>query len=221
MFSNNNNNNNKTKKKDDDASSNKGSNKDVPAEIASKVSDALKRGSPLYHTTLSALQWQRDSYLMSPEYADKRKTAREVRPNVLFLPRINVNVKHHDPNNKASFGTLQLVHLGSWFIPSPAVKAALKPIVLSQLQPVGGSLYEPALRGIIGLIDSQQSNMDALVKDSICDMLEQGRLRHLVMTSTKGYIADRNYNRNYNYNNPKQQQQEGRTATREQQPSSK
>ena len=163
------------------------SGKNIHAEIATKLGETLQRGTPLYKSTLHALQWQRDNYLMGPDYADKRKAVREIRPNFLFLPRINY-VKS-DPK---AFGNIQLAHLGSWFIPSPAVKKALMPIVLDQPR---GSLYKPAQRGIVGLIDSQQSNMDALVKQSVLDLLEQERLRHLVMNSTKGYIADRNQKR--------------------------
>ena len=169
---------------------NSGEEENPHAKIASKLGELLKRGSPLYNTTLHAVQWQRDNYLMGQDYADKRKIAREIRPGFLFLPRIG-SVK----SDAKALGNIQVAHLGTWFIPSPAVKQALMPIVLQQPR---GSLYQPALKGIIGLIDSQQSNVDVMVKQSLLNMLEQERWRHLVMNSTKGYIADRNNKRENN-----------------------
>lgn len=174
-------------KKDRNTDINNMEEENTHGEIASKLGDLLKRGSPLYGTTLQAVQWQRDNYLMGQDYADKRKIAREIRPGFLFLPRIG-SVK----SEPKALGNIQIAQLGSWFIPSPAVKQALMPVVLQQPR---GSLYQPALSGIIGLIDSQQSNIDAMVKQSVLDMLEQERWRHLIMNSTKGYIADRNNNR--------------------------
>ena len=174
-------------RKDHNTAINDREDENTHAEIASKLGDLLKRGSPLYGTILQTVQWQRDNYLMGQDYADKRKIAREIRPGFLFLPRLGP-VKS-DPK---ALGNIQIAQLGSWFIPSPSVKEALMPIILQQPR---GSLYQPALSGIIGLIDSQQSNIDAMVKQSVLDMLEQERWRHLVMNSTKGYIADRNNNR--------------------------
>ncbi|CAB9520538.1 expressed unknown protein [Seminavis robusta] len=159
-----------------------GSN-ELGATVANYMKDHLRRGSPVYNTILQATQWQRDNYLMGQQYADKRQREREIRPNRVFLPRIGYGVRV-DPNG---MGLVQLSNLGASFIPSPTVKQALMPIVLQQPTT---SLYQPALRGMVSLIDSQQANADMLVRQSVLDILEQERLKKLVMQSTKGYIAD-------------------------------
>lgn len=164
------------------------SDKDFDPVKALKLDDVLPkdsesiRKSPIYQPILKAAQWQRDNYLMGEKYADRRKAEREVRPNLFYMPRINWI--QSDPT---ALGNVQLAHLGSQFIPSKTVKQALMPIVLEQPR---GNLYQPALRGLVGLIDTQQANLDALVRRSVLDLLEQERLKKIVMTSTKGYIAD-------------------------------
>lgn len=130
------------------------------------------------------------------EYANKRQKLRDARPDQVFLPRLNHNVKI-DPST-ASMGYTQIVHLGSWFIPSDTVKQALMPIVLDQPR---GALYPTFLRGFVTLIDSQQATVDALLKSTILDMLEQERVRKMVMNSTKGYITDKGSTSNNNNNN--------------------
>jgi hypothetical protein len=146
------------------------------------------RKSPIYNPILEATRWQRDNYLMGQKYADRRKEEREIRPDLLYMPRINW--VQPDPT---ALGNIQLAQLGSGFIPSETVKKALLPIVIEQPR---GNLYPPALPGLVGLIESQQGNMDALLKSSILDLLEQERLKKLVMTSTKGYIADSSPSKN-------------------------
>lgn len=155
---------------------------DLTATIGEKLGEQLKRGKPAYKSVLQAAQWQRDNYFMGQRYAHKRRREREMRPNSQFLPR--VNYVRSDVN---AFGLVQICHLGANFIPSETVKNALVPIVLQQPR---GSLYSPALRGLISLIDSQQANVDALVRNNVLNLLEQERTRKLVMKSTKGYIAD-------------------------------
>jgi len=180
--------------KSSSSSSSSSGAENIQASIAAKISEQLQRGTPLYDTTLKAAQWQRDNYLMGPYYADRRQEAREKRPNSQFLPRIN-----HFKSDPKALGNVQMADLGSWFIPSSTVKEALMPLVLEQTRT---SLYPLAVRGLVGLIDSQQANMDALVKSSVIDLLEQERIRHLVMNSTKGYIADsRRHHYHHHQNN--------------------
>jgi len=45
------------------------------------------RGLPFYDTTLQALKWQRDAYLVGPQYADQRRGEREAEANERSLWR--------------------------------------------------------------------------------------------------------------------------------------
>jgi hypothetical protein len=151
--------------------------KEMSATVASQMNVHLRRGSSTYNMILKAAQWQRDNYLMGQEYADRRQ---EARPRRMVLPR-------REKVDTNALGLIQLSQLGASFIPSPTVKQALMPIVLAQ---PCTSLYQPAKRGLVSLIDSQQANVDALVRQSLLNLLEQERVKKLVMNSTKGYIAD-------------------------------
>ena len=155
---------------------------DLQATIGKKIGEQLRRGSPAYKAILQSSQWQRDNYFMGSKYADQRRRERERRPLQVKLPR--VGYVRSDPH---ALGLAQISRLGASFIPSDTVKQALMPIVLQQPR---GALYQPALRGIISLIDSQQATVDALVRSNVLHLLEQERLRKVVANSTKGYIAD-------------------------------
>lgn len=140
------------------------------------------RKSPIYDVTLQSLQWQRDNYLMGQKYADRRKVEREKRPHRVYLPKIK-----QVPYDPQALGNVQLAQIGSSFIVSPTVKNALMPIVLSLPR---GSMYPPTLRAMTDFIDTQQSNLDGLVKQQVLWLLEEERVRSSLMNSTKGYLAD-------------------------------
>jgi SLT domain-containing protein len=174
--------------------------------VTSQMKVHLRRGSPAYNIILKEAQWQRDEYLLGQDHADIRRQQRQRQQlsssssswprRIIQQIQVNTtNIKHHQnktnnkTNNGSSLGLQQVSHVGATFLSSsPLVKQALLPIVLQQPRT---SLYQPAKRGLISLIDSQQTTVDTLLRQTILDLLEQERIRKLVMNSTKGYLADK------------------------------
>lgn len=138
------------------------------------------RQLPFYNMTLESLQWQRDNYLVGNQYANQRK---KERPFNIGPPPVN-----QIPFNPDTLGNIQIINLGSWFIPSPTVKDALLPLIVSL--PLG-TLKEPITNAVVNAIPLAQPVLDRAVKNSILDFMQNPYWREVIKNRTRGYIGDR------------------------------
>jgi hypothetical protein len=90
------------------------------------------------------------------------------------------------PYDATALGSIQLVHLGSWFIPSPTVKNALLPIVVSL---PSGALREPILNATVNAIPLAQPLLDQAVKYSMLQFIKNPDWREVIKNRTRGYIG--------------------------------
>jgi hypothetical protein len=139
------------------------------------------RKLPFYDATLQTLQWQRDNYLVGTDYADQRKLERPLR--ISPIPRM--------PYDATALGSIQIVNLGSWFIPSPTVKDALLPIVVSL---PSGALKEPITNAVANAVPLAQPQLDRVVKNSLKAFMQNPHWRQVIKNRTKGYIGRRDSN---------------------------
>jgi hypothetical protein len=137
------------------------------------------RQLPFYATTLNTLKWQRDNYLVGESYANRNQET----TSLFYYSRM--------PLDATCLGHLQIVHLGSWFVPSATIKESLLPIVVAL--PLG-SLYEPIVGTVANAIPLAQPLLDAAVKHSLIDFMQNPMWRHVIKTQTKGYIGNPNQN---------------------------
>jgi hypothetical protein len=141
----------------------------LPADSASV------RKLPFYDSTLETLRFQRDSYLVGPAYAARKERQRRQRfPPPRFTP--------HMPFDATALGHIQLVHVGSWFIPSETTRMALLPIVVSL---PSGVLKDPIINTVSTAIPLAQPPLDRAVKSAILDVMDNPQMRQVVKNRTQ------------------------------------
>jgi hypothetical protein len=146
-----------------------------------KEREALREKS-LFRSTYPLLQWQRDCYLVGKDYADWRRAERQRRKQ--HQPTETVFDIAVDPS---ALGHGQLVAVAAPFIPSSTVRHSLLPLVVAL--PAEEYLLTPATNALVSLIQSEQRNLDSLVKTSITSYLQDSNNRIAIKHSTRGYIA--------------------------------
>jgi hypothetical protein len=133
------------------------------------------RKLPFYDSTLQAIQWQRDNYLVGKEYAERRTTRQGIdSPS----PRM--------PFDATALGNLQIVKLGSWFVPSTTVKDALLPIVISL---PSGALREPILNTTVNAIPLAQPLVDRAVKNAMLEFMDNPHWRQVIKNQSNRYMV--------------------------------
>jgi hypothetical protein len=147
-------------------------------------SDAASvRNLAFYDSTVRAIQWQRDNYLVGTDYAEQRTREREydVAPPII----------NEMPFDATALGSMQIIRLGSWFIPSPTVKNALMPIVLPLPT---GALYQPALNAAAHALPLAQDDLNRVVKNSMMQFISNPHWREVIKNGTNRYMGSRESN---------------------------
>jgi hypothetical protein len=149
------------------------------------------RSLPFYNATLTALQYQRDNYLVGSNYAKRSEQQRHGRlfPSPRLFPRM--------PRDATALGHIQLTQLGSWFVPSSTIKEALMPIIISL---PSGALREAITNSVANAIPLAQPNLDRAVKNAILNFIDNPQMRQLVKNRTEK-ILQVNENENNSDNN--------------------
>ena len=140
---------------------------------------AAVRNLPFYTTTLTAIQYQRDAYLVGPDYAERRRHEKE---DYLAPPPVLGQM----PYDATALGSMQIANLGSWFLPSATVKDALLPIVVSL---PNGALKETIVLGVVNAIPLAQPIVDEAVKNSVLEVIQNPYWRQVIKNRTKGFIG--------------------------------
>eukprot|EP00980_Cylindrotheca_fusiformis_P007080 scaffold1482_cov120-Cylindrotheca_fusiformis.AAC.22 len=139
------------------------------------------RDLPFYDSTLNALKYQRDNYLVGELYAERRRRQRDKDP---FAPA----ALNRMPYDARALGSVQTIKLGSWFIPSPTVRDALLPIVVGL---PSGVLREPILNATVNAIPLAQPSLDRVVKYSLLQFMDDPQWREVMKSQTNTYISYR------------------------------
>ena len=153
---------------------------DLCEKLPSKSAEI--RNLPFYGSTLEALKYQRDNYLVGTKYAEEQKLGRQLNPSSSFAPSVRM------PYDVTALGNIQTIKLGSWFIPSPTVKNAALPIVVGL---PGGALREPILNATVNAIPLAQPSLNQVVKNSMLQVMEDSYWRDVMKSRTNTYITHR------------------------------
>jgi hypothetical protein len=174
------------------------------------------RALPFYNTTVDAIKYQRDNYLVGTNYAtrkEKERTQQEQQQQQLstsnrtatrrFTPPTVASVvtarlgvggirgglssrspssSVRMPRDATASGYIQIVNLGSWFIPSSAVKESLLPIVVSL---PSGPLKDTITNSVCNAIPLAQPPLDRAVKNAILGFIDSPQMRQMVKNRTE------------------------------------
>ena len=160
---------------DEKASSTDDAIRNIEANLSTWIPsspDAL-RETPIFRSAYKAIQFQRDCYILGPDYAQWRQK----NPHSDQLPSTAHGLAHR-----------HLTHLGGSFLPSPTVRYAALPLVASLPTTV---LYQPAKNGLIGIIQGQQDNVNSILKNQILSVLDNPNIRHSIKNSTQGFLSNK------------------------------
>lgn len=141
---------------------------------------AAIRQSPLFGDALPALQWQRDNYLVGPEYANWRKRDKErgriiLNPTFFRIPYDYSQAMVH----------AQLRPILADFIPSETVVQALTPLVADL---PSGILYDTISGSTIDIIQFQSTNLNYTFKDQLLSVLKDPSIRNQIKASMQGFM---------------------------------
>ena len=135
------------------------------------------RNLPFYNSTLRAIQWQRDNYLVGKYYANQRRSILDGDFSTGYF-----DTPIHMPYDATALGSVQIIKLGSWFIPSATIQNALLPIVVGL---PSGALKETIVHTVANAIPLAQPPLDRAVKSSMLQFMENPHWRQVIKTRTK------------------------------------
>jgi hypothetical protein len=135
------------------------------------------RALPFYCSTLNALKYQRDNYLIGPGYANRRQRLRD-------RGLVNYPV-YRMPFDSTALGNVQIVNFGASFIPSNTIKDLLLPIVLSL---PSGALKETITDAVANAIPLAQPQLDSAVKNSVLSFMDNPEMRQLIKSRAGGLV---------------------------------
>ena len=138
------------------------------------------RALPFYESALSALQYQRDNYLVGTGYANRRQRLRS--RGIINYPLYRL------PYDSTALGNVQITSLGAWFIPSQTIKDALLPIVVSL---PSGVLKDTITDAVANSIPLAQPQLDRAVKNSVLSFMNNPDMRALIKSRAGGYMSSR------------------------------
>jgi len=155
-------------------------NLDKPVEeIKSKLpaSEEEVRSLPFYGSTLNALKYQRDHYLVGPGYANRRQRLRD--RGLMNYPVYRM------PFDSTALGNIQIVNLGASFIPSKTIKDLLLPIVIAL---PSGVLKDTITDAVANAIPLAQPQLDSAVKNSLLNFMSNPEMRQMIKSRAGGLV---------------------------------
>ena len=108
---------------------------------------------------------------------DVQQWIRPSSPKPITRPRNELTYQHRIPFSAMALGHIQIVNIGSWFIPSSTIKQVLMPIVIDLPM---GSLYNITLNAAINSIPLGQPIVDIAMKNSLLNFMNDPYWRQLI-----------------------------------------
>jgi hypothetical protein len=102
------------------------------------------------------------------------------------------------PRDATASGYIQIVNLGSWFIPSSTVKESLLPIVVSL---PSGPLKDTITNTVCNAIPLAQPPLDRAVKNAILGFIDSPQMRQMVKNRTEKILKVNDGNKKNSGNN--------------------
>jgi hypothetical protein len=162
--------------------------------------ETIRTDLPFYNSTVDILKYQRDNYLIGTKYAEQKQHYRQRQfpfTNSRFGAAIG---SPRMPNDATALGYIQIVQLGSWFVPSKTIKDALLPIVI--LLP-SGVLHDTITSTVSDAIPLAQPIVDSAMKDAVLGVINDPQIRQLIKSRTQKILRVNDDENNNNDNDKK------------------
>ena len=139
------------------------------------------RQTAIFAQLYRQIQFQRDQYLVGPEYATWQHKERSQAADDIVQADPNDRL----PNDPTALGPLQLTRILADFVPTETVRTPLVPLVTPL---VPQTLYPIVQRATQDVILSQQANLNDICKSSLLAFLKNPQNRLAIKKSTHGFI---------------------------------
>ena len=161
--------------------------------------ESIRTKLPFYGSTVEALKYQRDSYLLGTKNAsnenqqqqksrdqEEEKAKQRFPHSALRFGGVGGNTSASSspwmPHDATAQGYVQIVNLGAWFVPSETIKAALLPIALSL---PSGALRDTINTTVSNAIPLAQPPLDAAMKNAVMGVIQDPRTRQMIKSRTQ------------------------------------
>jgi hypothetical protein len=158
----------------------------------------IRTDLPFYNSIVDILKYQRDNYLVGTKYAEQKQQYQQRQfpfTNSRFGSAIG---SPRMPNDTTALGYIQIVKLGSWFVPSKTIKDALLPIVISL---PSGVLNDTITSTVSDAIPLAQPIVDSAMKDAVLGVINDPQIRQLIKSRTQKILSVNDDDNNNNNNN--------------------
>ena len=155
-----------------------------------KDKDDVREKLPFYDATIESIKHQRDVYLLGDAHKQKDqlvdipnksdRVARFVFP--LGATSRSIQNTPKMPLDATALGYTQIVHLGSWFVPSATIKESLLPIVVSL---PSNSLRDTITSTVTNAIPLAQPPLDAAMKNAVMGVIQDPQIREMIKSRTQ------------------------------------
>jgi len=144
--------------------------------------ESVRTKLPFYESSIDAIKYQRDSYVLGNLYANKKELHRD-RVKRLFPPSLQVSAGSPKmPYNATALGYIHLVNLGSWFVPSETVREALLPLVVAL---PSGILKDTITSTVANAIPLAQPPLDDAMKNAVMRVIQDPQIRQMIKSRTQ------------------------------------
>ena len=165
----------------------------ISQDIASHVDEILPkdpnelRETALFRNAYKLVANQRDQYLVGSEYAEWKRTKQDSRRlRRGFFDRRRQFRENELPMDPTALGHQQIADLAASFIPSQTMVNAALPLI----EPLPGQvLFGPSKEALLGIIASQQTNLDTIMRGQIINVLTNPNIRTSIKKSTQGFLS--------------------------------
>lgn len=155
-----------------------------------KDKDDVREKLPFYDATIESIKHQRDVYLLGDAHKQKDqlvdipnksdRVARFVFP--LGATSRSIQNTPKMPLDATALGYTQIVHLGSWFVPSATIKESLLPIVVSL---PSNSLRDTITSTVTNAIPLAQPPLDTAMKNAVMGVIQDPQIREMIKSRTQ------------------------------------
>eukprot|EP00531_Pseudo-nitzschia_arenysensis_P008011 CAMPEP_0116152294 /NCGR_PEP_ID=MMETSP0329-20121206/20571_1 /TAXON_ID=697910 /ORGANISM="Pseudo-nitzschia arenysensis, Strain B593" /LENGTH=238 /DNA_ID=CAMNT_0003648999 /DNA_START=115 /DNA_END=831 /DNA_ORIENTATION=+ len=150
-----------------------------------KDKESVREKLPFYDSTIDTLKQHRDTYLLGANYKKQQQEQQQQNTKRFVFPLALGSSQNNAPKlplDSTALGYTQIVHIGSWFVPSKTIKESLLPIVVS--------LPSGALRGTItstvtNAIPLAQPPLDNAMKNAVMGVIRDPQIRDMIKSRTQ------------------------------------
>ncbi len=155
-----------------------------------KDRESVREKLPFYDSTIDNLKQQRDTYLLGANFKkqqqEQEQQQQQQQTSKRFVFPLALGSSHNNtpkmPLDSSALGYTQIVHIGSWFVPSKTIKESLLPIVVSL---PSGALRDTITSTVTNAIPLAQPPLDVAMKNAVMGVIRDPQIREMIKSRTQ------------------------------------